>query len=293
LGSIVNDKRKVGEGGIDFCDLLTLIEQIRCDLECDAFDHLRETFDEYAGISGSIPGRSFIEFLRLADLAPQTRAEQDACNFGLQDGLIVSATLDGTFDFVEVRRTLQRTREHLSRMKRADEVKTALENGFQVLELDELHSAFETLDDDGSGCLDVDEAWEAVCLLNVKISRIVFDAVYTRMDEDGSGSLDFLEFLKLLRLVRDREGVFADNRPIATLADLTRSEMLHLLTYFHINQNGEAEAFKDSVLLRKVIECMGVDADVTLNTRWGMCSFQDLCLMAAGDAPQNLPQRGA
>jgi len=285
----VIDKRKYGEGAIDFCDLLTLIEQIRCDLECDAFDHLRETFDEYAGISGSIPGRSFIEFLRLADLAPQTRAEQDACNFGLQDGLIVSATFDGTFDFMEVRRTLQRTREHLSRMKRADEVKTALENGFKVLELDELHSAFETLDDDGSGTLDVDEAWEAVCLLKVKISRIVFDAVYTRMDEDGSGSLDFLEFLKLLRLVRDREGVFADNRPIATLADLTRSEMLHLLTYFHINQNGEAEAFKDSVLLRKVVECMGVDADVSLNKRWGMCSFQDLCLMAVGDAPQNLP----
>jgi len=281
----VNDHvQHVGQTGIDFVDILTLLEQIRIDLESDAFDSMRTAFEEFVGSKGRLLVKDIKAFLGTVSLTPETRQEEDALMRASEDVFAYGSDEEGLLCFNQLKRILQRSRETVNAWKHQQEVKAALENGFKESELEELHFTFESLDADHSGTIDADEAWHSVCLLGFKISRVVFDAVFAQVDEDDSGGLEFIEFLKLLRLIRDREGIFASNRQVKQLEDLLRVEMLHLLTYFKFNLNGEAEAFEDEALLDKVCECFGIEPNVPLAQRLGTKTFQDLCQAAAKEA---------
>lgn len=281
----VNDHlQHVGETGIDFTDMLKLLEQIRCDLESDAFDELREVFEEFVKPKQRISVKEIRSFLDAESMLTETPGEKEALKKATQDVFAMSTDEDGFLGFKQFKRVMQRAREITNAVQHQKEVKAALENGFKESELDELHSTFDALDEDESGTIDAEEVWASVCSLGFKISRSVFDSVFAQVDEDDSGGLDFIEFLKLLRLIRDREGIFASSRQVKHLEDLLRVEMLHLLTYFKFNLNGEAEAFEDEALLDKVCECFNIDPTAPLLHRLNVKTFQDLCLAAAKEA---------
>lgn len=297
-----------GRDSIDFMGMLDLVEQIRCEVECQAFDFLQQSAFEYSRGSMRIAAEEVQNFLALArtnrahgvNMVVQgpnsSRAESkrapvvalastpaldeapDVIAHALLEALVGSRTEDGLLTWPEIRRALQRAREQTCRARRQIEVAVAIQNGFRESDLEELHNAFTRLDSDGSGLLDMEEAWEATNCLDLKMTRLAFKAAFSRVDEDDSGELDFFEFLVLLRLMRDREDVFAENRDVSVLGSLNRKELLHLLTYFNISFEGQEEAkVSDSALLRQVCDCFAVSPEAQVHVGG---TFQDLCLAA-------------
>ncbi|CAK0831629.1 unnamed protein product, partial [Prorocentrum cordatum] len=59
-----------------------------------------------------------------------------------------------------------------------------------------------------------------------------YDIVFRHCDTDGSGCVDFIEFLGLLGLARDKVGFFSNNRAIARVTDLRQTEVERILGFF-------------------------------------------------------------
>merc|ERR1711871_1537071 len=67
----------------------------------------------------------------------------------------------------------------------------------------QLRTAFETLDPEGHGSLQVGEVREVLRLLRRNLDADEMRYLFTHLDEDGSGELEFSEFLRLMRMVED------------------------------------------------------------------------------------------
>ena len=76
------------------------------------------------------------------------------------------------------------------------ETEFAPEKGYSV------HAAFQAIDKDGSGALDVDELEAALSLLGLKLSRAEVMIVLAGLDEDGNGEISASEFAKGMKLAR-------------------------------------------------------------------------------------------
>merc|ERR1719491_1205914 len=186
--------------GLDFPDLLEQVENIRVDSESHAFDYIRTHMLDLTKGTMSIGIEDLPHLVK--SVHPPLEVDEEALAIATREVFASSNKDDGHFSFPEVKRALQRSREIENRRARALEINSVIENGFKGSELDELHAAFSRLDDDNSGRLDVDEAFQAVLHLESQMPREVFEAAYVFVDEDASGGLDFQEFLTLLRLMR-------------------------------------------------------------------------------------------
>jgi len=287
----VNKDLPIGREGIDFPDLLRLIEQLRIDTETEIFAGLEGRFRQFASSIGQkdkVPAIEVVRFLEEVEV----QAEQDTLRYCVEDLLTGSSTTDGSFSFTEVRRCLQRFHEHLAREEKRKEKEAAELNGFQESELDELHQAFDQLDADSSGSLDIDEILNAVHLLKFTLSTAVIHAVIRQVDVDNSGTIDFTEFLQMMRLVRDREGCFAENRAVKTVEDLKRHEMLQLIGYFGIQFPPEqVDSIEEAVLLQRVCECFQVEKNASLALELNVRTFQDLVILATQDTYEHHSDR--
>lgn len=282
----INTEQHVGVRGIDFVDLLNLVEQVRVDVESDAFDDLRNAFEDYPEVHPNtkmLAVTDVQDFLASEGLVPSADEEQEqaAITRALEDVLAMSMHEDDMLEFEQVKRVMQRMREMGRRQHHDDEVRAALAHGFLEDELGELRDTFNVLDADGSGTIEPDEAWSAVKSLGFQISKAMFSTAYRQVDNGGHGHLDFVGCLKLLQLIRDRQGCFSTNRHIDVLNDLLRAELLHLLKIFQEPINEEAEALVHGTLLTKVCIFFGLDAHDPLNKRIHVKTFQDLCTAAA------------
>jgi centrin-1 len=65
-----------------------------------------------------------------------------------------------------------------------------------------VHAAFQAIDQDGSGALDVDELEAALSLLGLKLSRAEVLIVLAGLDEDGNGEISASEFSKGMKIAR-------------------------------------------------------------------------------------------
>lgn len=275
----VKVSQHVGESGIDFVDLLSILDQIRADVESDAFDELSVPFEYFPKVhpnSKMLAVTDVEEFLSSVGLKPATPDEQAALCRALEDALAMSTNDDDMLEFQQVKRVLQRRREIVRRMHHHEEVQAAIANGFREDELEELRETFQVLDADHSGTIEPDEAWGAVKTLGFQISKAEFSKVYGQVDDDGSGSLEFIEFLTLLHLIRDREGCFATNRHVQKLNDLLKPELLNLLTLFH-ECSDEVEALGHPELLMRVCFCFELEPHDPVHKRLNAKTFQDLC----------------
>merc|ERR1712232_877814 len=130
------------------------------------------------------------------------------------------------FSLTQVKRIIQRVKE-IDRQKLVHlEARKVKECGFNDEELKELRWAFDQLDLDGGGSLCEVEARKALSMLGVKLEKeIHFKIAFQTLDADGSNALEFLEFLKLLKAVRDHEGPLKPViSPVTTLDALDRSD---------------------------------------------------------------------
>ena len=67
-----------------------------------------------------------------------------------------------------------------------------------------IHAAFQAIDKDGSGALDVEELEAALSLLGLKLSRAEVMIVLAGLDEDGNGEISASEFAKGMKLARQK-----------------------------------------------------------------------------------------
>merc|ERR1712224_680936 len=75
------------------------------------------------------------------------------------------------------------------------------ELGMTERELSDCRIAFSTLDQTGSGRLQIDSIRKVMVLLRRKISSDRLRQLFGRMDEDGSGYIEFMEFLRLMKAI--------------------------------------------------------------------------------------------
>jgi calmodulin len=138
--------------------------------------------------------------------APRTREEQEEL---AQLYVLVDADGSGFIDFAEFRNLAQRIDEKLRGMRHEHEEEYAKSIGFSDETLRDLRWCFESLDSDGSGQLDKLEARQAFSIMRLQVSQEAFESAFAALDIDRSGELSFREFLDLMRLLRDSEGLFA------------------------------------------------------------------------------------
>ena len=67
-------------------------------------------------------------------------------------------------------------------------------------ELNKLKECFNSLDDDGSGCIGIDELEEPLIGLGFAQTREEVTRMIDQVDEDGSGEIEFAEFLKIINM---------------------------------------------------------------------------------------------
>merc|ERR1719359_953417 len=108
---------------------------------------------------------------------------------------------DGSMElnFEEFLVLFQRINEKLKAMQREKENAKAVELEFTENQLADLRYAFNALDSDGSGTLEVQEIRRALQLMGKKVSSEKLWEMISEVDDDQSGELDFTEFLQLVR----------------------------------------------------------------------------------------------
>lgn len=62
-----------------------------------------------------------------------------------------------------------------------------------------MKDCFNSLDADGSGSIGVDELEQPLIGLGFAMSRDEVDAMVSQVDEDGSGNIEFPEFLGIIK----------------------------------------------------------------------------------------------
>jgi len=136
--------------------------------------------------------------------------------------------------------------------------------GFGFGEVRDMRGVFHQFDEDASGMLEQGEVQEALKLLNLDCPSTrenYFSVAFSMLDEDGSGALDFFEFMHLIQRVRDKEGIFkSEDSPIATLKDLDRMDMLLALDCFDI----DARDIDDAACAQRIQQLLEVDASASL-----------------------------
>lgn len=187
------------------------MEQIRVDLDSDPSGSLHRSFSKSHKVRVAHATKTSYhatKTLAITDLEEifekilhlDLPLERAAFDLALEGALAMNAHEDGMVDFEQLKLVLQRTKEIGRRMHHDQRLEAAVCKGFREDELEDLHKTFVSLDIDGSGTIDIDEAWTAVSALNHHMSRPLFTQIYNKVDKDGSSSLEFDEFLELLHM---------------------------------------------------------------------------------------------
>merc|ERR1711920_899625 len=96
---------------------------------------------------------------------------------------------------------VQRIGERVMQMRCAEDTQRALSLGFTRLQVYALRNSFEMLDADGGGVLSLSEVERAVQLMGWRLPPAKLHRIIQDVDVDGSGELDFREFLPFMRRV--------------------------------------------------------------------------------------------
>jgi len=76
--------------------------------------------------------------------------------------------------------------------------KLQIQNHGHSISFDRIMDAFRFIDRDQSGSLDRGEVEDAFCALDIPVTNVVVDDVMTKFDKDGSGTVDYFEFIGTL-----------------------------------------------------------------------------------------------
>jgi len=221
-----------------FKEFLFLVSEIRQHRMSRIGDDQLITFAFYdKDHSGSLDIGEVSVILSDVGIAPRNRIEQEEL------GMMIHAADEdgsGTIDFDEFQHLCQRIDEKLKQMRYEEEVEEAMASGFSENDFRNFRWVYDTLDVDGNEQLSIQEVYKCLCLMSdKKISFDKFEDLFSQLDDDGSGELDFLEFISLMRMIREGEGLFADEPLTLPLkaSDLDVRILRRSLEFFHIPKN--------------------------------------------------------
>jgi len=200
------------DGVLDFSDFLKLIAEVRTSSQYGRREELMDLFHFYdKDGSGALSIAEVSRLLCDVGLGPKSRKEQREAA-----ALIRMVDVDGSdfVDFEEFQVLCQRIDEKFRNLRYEEEVQYACKCGFPSEELFQLRWIFDSLDTDASGCLDAGEIKLALTMLQKSVLHDSFECALRTLDQDQDGSLDFLEFIEFVRLLRDGEGLFAEDRSV-------------------------------------------------------------------------------
>lgn len=262
-----------------FQSFVELLGNVRKYLESQRFGPLAIAFKRHAGASGYVSATVLPALLEEVGVYPRDTLEKESF---LQ--IVQNADQNGTnmFSCQEALRVSQRTRELIRQQRLLRELDFARKHNFSEEELKAIRGIFDALDNDCSDRLDKVEVWQAMKQINASnnlptVQASHFEAAFRSLDDDKSGDLEFVEFLRLLQMARDREGVFKDHSitEVSTLAALERVDLVLLLECFDVS-TGEAETLDSAALLHKAAELMQVNALKPLLEQLQVETYKDL-----------------
>jgi len=97
---------------------------------------------------------------------------------------------------------------------------------FEESELQELRKYFNSLDEDGSGSIGVDELQDPLIALGLAETREEVQSIIDSVDEDGSHQIEFNEFLSIIKGGRSNEEKSGSQAAIYKFfKDMTRGEL--------------------------------------------------------------------
>lgn len=208
VDGILAEMEESGHDEVSFADVLALIQRLRAALHSQKRDEMKTLFDSYdRDRSGDLSLREVSRMLLDLGLQPKNRDEQDEIQ-----KMMAEVDEDGSMElnFEEFLLLFQRINEKLKAMQREKERERAHELSFSEMQLADLRYAFDALDTDGSGLLEVSEIRRALQLMGKKVSSEKLWDMITEVDDDNSGELDFTEFLQLVKRM-DTDATFLES----------------------------------------------------------------------------------
>lgn len=192
---------QMGAKDMPFQHFLVLIHTLRETDMSERADDVQALFNSYdRDRSGALEMREICLILTELDLYPQTPLEQTTISQLIEE---VDEDGSGMMELDELTMMIQRISEGKFKLQRSAEDEKAQALSFTKAQTSELRAAFETLDNDFSGTLGLSEIQRAMHVMQWRVSDVKLQKFMTEVDEDGSGALNFLEFLVLMRHVDD------------------------------------------------------------------------------------------
>lgn len=160
---------------------------------------LQTRFEGYdSDRSGSLEMTEISFLLKDVNLEPKTAEDQNRLA-----KLLRRVGFQGSLAFTEFTKLLKMIREELETEQEEKDMALAKTLGFDDQEVDDFHEVFNTYDVSGDGKLNQEETRTLFINIGMEIPNKLFDATYEALDSDGSGVLEFGEFLRMMRTLTD------------------------------------------------------------------------------------------
>eukprot|EP00931_Biecheleriopsis_adriatica_P025894 TRINITY_DN15809_c0_g2_i1.p1 TRINITY_DN15809_c0_g2~~TRINITY_DN15809_c0_g2_i1.p1 ORF type:complete len:919 (+),score=199.07 TRINITY_DN15809_c0_g2_i1:105-2861(+) len=188
-------------GRLTFAEFLDVVRTFRSMEMDDKMEMVQTLFNQFDhDRSGDLSIKEICIILIDLQMQPKSLLEQEAIS-----QLIDEADADGSghLNVHELLVLVQRITERVAELQRQDQNMKAKALGFSLKQANTLRRAFDALDGSGDGFLGVSEVEHAMVLMEWYVSPAKLNKIIDEVDSDGSGQLDFIEFLGLMRRVDD------------------------------------------------------------------------------------------
>eukprot|EP00929_Paragymnodinium_shiwhaense_P118985 TRINITY_DN90889_c0_g1_i1.p1 TRINITY_DN90889_c0_g1~~TRINITY_DN90889_c0_g1_i1.p1 ORF type:complete len:888 (+),score=233.27 TRINITY_DN90889_c0_g1_i1:149-2812(+) len=181
---------------VDFEKFLRVVQALRRDLRDRLLPEVKSLFEEHdRDKSGKIDSSELWSILEVLDMQPQEATQQQDIVDVLLD---VDSYATGKLSLQQLACLLQRVSEKIVRGQRAREMQHGLRLGWSKLQVLQFRRAFEELDEELTSEVPLSFVQKAVVMMEWKITQARLERMLIDADDDGSGTINFLEFLTLM-----------------------------------------------------------------------------------------------
>eukprot|EP00746_Dinoflagellata_sp_MGD_P147332 gnl/MRDRNA2_/MRDRNA2_79695_c0_seq1.p1 gnl/MRDRNA2_/MRDRNA2_79695_c0~~gnl/MRDRNA2_/MRDRNA2_79695_c0_seq1.p1 ORF type:complete len:774 (+),score=165.19 gnl/MRDRNA2_/MRDRNA2_79695_c0_seq1:80-2323(+) len=185
--------------GIGFLDFLCLVKGVRQEEELMAHDQVQELFYKYdTDHSGYISFAEASEVISDLGLSVSSIKDKNAIRELFEE---VDQNGGGDLDVDEFYVLMQKCMERLRAETFQKERDLSQKLGYSSQQVEELKDAFHTLDEEGRGEIKIEQLKKVPELLGYEVGDLA--GLLCRLDEDFTGSVDFLLFMKFMSGIKD------------------------------------------------------------------------------------------
>lgn len=265
---------------LNFEEFLEFLRKVRHFNDEQRLEELQDRFQRLdKDRNGVLDMQELHVLLEESQCSPRTRKEQEEVQ-----QLIQSVDSDGNnvIDFDEFKELVQRIDEKFASLRYEQEVEYAIARGFSETELGSFRAIFEHLDTDNSGQLDMAEVRQCLSIMQHNSTWQAFEQTWNLLDKDSSGSLEFIEFIDFMRLMRDGEGVFAidaDQKLPSQVKKLDERTLRSVLGAYGLSKS-YLWALEKAQLLQRFCDSLGVTQNDSLQEVLKLTTLSDLIKLA-------------